>query len=274
MSDSNPAARRRRFRELHETSGGFILPNPWDLGSARLLEALGFEALATTSQGAAAALGRRDGELTRDEAIAHASELRDATALPLSADLENGFGDSPEAAATTVRAAVEAGLAGCSIEDYGNEAGLYAFDAAVDRVRAAMEAIPRDEAPLVLTARCENYLRGNPDLADTVRRLQAYQEAGADVLYAPALMSLDDIGQVLQSIDRPLNVLLLPGGPSAAKLRGMGVQRISVGSALAWAAYAGLADAARELLAGESHDYYARALGNSELFQQAWGPRE
>jgi 2-methylisocitrate lyase-like PEP mutase family enzyme len=275
MSDPDPAARRRRFRELHATSGGFILPNPWDLGSARLLEALGFEALATTSQGAAAALGRRDGELTRDEAIDHARILANATALPLSADLENGFGDAPEAAATTVRAAAEAGLAGCSIEDYGADAGLYDFGQAVDRVRAAAEAIPReDDAPLVLTARCENHLRGNPDLADTIRRLQAYQEAGADVLYAPALLDLEDIAQVLKSIDRPLNVLLLPGGPSAAKLRGMGVQRISVGSALAWAAYAGLADAARELLAGDSHDYYARALANNELFHQAWSAKD
>ncbi len=273
MSHSSIDAKRRRFRELHETPGGFILPNPWDLGSTRLLEALGFSALATTSQGAAAAIGRRDGELSRDEAVEHARDLDAATTLPLSADLENGFGDSPDDAARTVRAAVDAGIAGCSIEDYGPN-GLYESGRAVDRVRAAVHAIPRGDAPLVLTARCENHLRGNPDLTDTIKRLQAYQEAGADVLYAPALSDLEDIQTVLGSIDRPLNVLLLPGGPSAARLRGIGVLRISVGSALAWAAYAGLADAARELIGGESHEYYARALGNSELFQKAWGPRE
>ncbi len=272
MPRSTTDAKRRRFRELHEIEGGFILPNPWDLGSTRLLETMGFSALATTSQGAAAALGRSDGELTRDEAISHARSLNAATDLPLSADLENGFGDSPDDAGTTVRAAVDAGIAGCSIEDYGAGTGLYEFGLAVDRVRAAVDALPRDESRLVLTARCENHLRGNPDLSDTIKRLQAYQEAGAEVLYAPALSALDDIEAVLRSIDRPLNVLLLPGGPSAARLRAIGVQRISVGSALAWAAYAGLAEAARELIEGESHDYYARALGNAELFRKAWAP--
>lgn len=266
-------AKRSRFRELHQQTGGFIIPNPWDLGSARLLEAAGFSALATTSQGAAASLGRRDGQLTRDEAVEHARLLDAATDLPLSADLENGFGDSPEDAAATVRAAVEAGIAGCSIEDYGASAGLYEFELAVERVRAAAEAIPQGDAALMLTARCENHLRGNPDLADTIKRLQAYQEAGADVLYAPALADPAQIEEVLRSIDRPLNVLLLPGGPSASQLLKLGVQRISVGSALAWAAYAGLADAAQELITGESHDYYARALGHSKLFQKAWGPR-
>jgi len=272
MPPTTPDAKRSRFRELHEQSGGFIIPNPWDIGSARLLEAVGFSALATTSQGAAAALGRRDGELTRQEAIRHARELNAATDLPLSADLENGFGDAPEEVGTTVRSALEAGIAGCSIEDYGAVSGLYEFGLATDRIRAAIDAIP-DGEDFVLTARCENHLRGNPDLADTIKRLQAYQEAGARVLYAPALIAQSDIAEVLRSVDRPLNVLLLPGGPSATELRGIGVQRISVGSALAWAAYAGLADAAAELIAGDSHDYYARALGHSELFQKAWGAR-
>ncbi len=273
MSRAIAESKRRRLRALHEASEGFVLANPWDVGSARLLEAMGFQALATTSQGAAAALGRRDGELSREEAVEHARTLDAATGLPLSADLENGFGDSPEDAARTVRAADEAGLAGCSIEDYGAKQGLYGYELAVDRVRAAASALPRDESALVLTARCENHLRGHPDLADTIRRLQAYQEAGADVLYAPALMAPDDIREVLRSIDRPLNVLLLPGGPSVSELFALGVRRVSVGSALAWAAYAGLAEAAGELLGGQSHDYYARALAHSELFAKAWGPR-
>lgn len=276
-SDTDPnhdtSAKRLRFRLLHEGDEGFIIPNPFDIGSARLLEAMEFQALATTSQGAAAALGRRDGELTRDEAIAHASLLASATRLPLSADLENGFGDSPADVETTVRAAVDAGLAGCSIEDWGPGDGPYQFELAKDRVRAAADAIPNGEDSLVLTARCENHLRGNPDLSNTIARLQAYQEAGADVLYAPALATVEDVREVLRSIDRPLNVLLLPGGPSANELLGAGVKRVSVGSALAWAAYAGFAEAATELRSRESHGYYARARGNSELFQRAWAPR-
>jgi 2-methylisocitrate lyase-like PEP mutase family enzyme len=270
MTNSDAEAKRHRFRELHEASGGFIVANPFDLGSARLLEALGFSALATTSQGAAAALGRRDGEIQREEAIDHAQSLDGATELPLSADLENGFGDSPAEVAETVRGAVEIGIAGCSIEDWGPGTGLYAASLAAARGRAAAEAARVDGEPLLLTARCENHLRGNPDLDDTIRRLQAYQEAGADVLYAPALAAPDDIQTVLGAIDRPLNVLLLPGGPSALELFDLGVQRVSVGSALAWAAYAGFAEAATELLGGASHDYYARALANSELFQRAW----
>lgn len=270
MPDTTVDDKRRRFRELHRREAGFILPNPWDVGSARVLASLGFEALATTSLGAAAALGRVDGELSRDEAIEHARALDRSTDLPLSADLENGFGASPEDVARTVRAAVDAGIAGCSIEDYGADGGLYPFSLAVDRVRAAVDAIPRGADPLVLTARCENHLRGNPDLADTIARLQAFQEAGADVLYAPALMAIDDIAQVLRSIDRPLNVLLLPGGPSAAQLMGMGVRRISVGGALATAAYASLVDAAEELRAGESHSFYGRAVARRELLRKAW----
>ncbi len=270
MSDPHVSAKRRRFRELHEQEGGFVLVNPWDLGSARVLEAQGFQALATTSQGAAAALGRRDGQITRDEAIAHARELNGATALPLSADLENGFGDTPEDAAATVAAAAAAGVAGCSIEDWGEDAGLYPFDLAVERVRAAAEAVADEPDRVLLTARCENHLRGNPDLGDTIKRLQAFQEAGADALYAPALVAPDDIRSVLASIDRPLNVLLIPGGPSVNEILALGVQRISVGSALAWAAYAALVEASNELLAGESHDYYARALAHSEVLKKAW----
>lgn len=272
MSDS-PESRRRRFRALHEQEGGFVLPNPWDLGSARLLEAAGFQALATTSHGSAASLGRDDGELTREEAVEHARVLHGATTLPLSADLENGFGDTADDAARTARAAADAGIAGCSIEDWGAGAGLYEAGLARERIRAAVEAVPRGEDGFVLTARCENFLRGNPDLPDTVRRLQSFQEAGADVLYAPGLVELDAIREVLRSVDRPLNVLLLPGGSSANTPRGLGVQRISVGSALAWAAYAGLASAAQELLEGDSHEYFARSLVHGELFGRAWGRR-
>ncbi len=271
---SSAAERRQAFRDLHEQEGGFVLPNPWDLGSARILETVGFTALATTSHGAAAALGRQDGELTREEAVAHAAALNEVTSLPLSADLENGFGDSPKDAEATVHAAIEAGIAGCSIEDFSPSIGLYDFELAKEKVQAAVEANRgSSDGPLVLTARCENHLRGNPDLADTIGRLQAYQEAGADVLYAPALTDLGDIQSVLDAIDRPLNVLLLPGGPSANELRGMGVQRISVGSGLSTAAYAALVEAAQELLTGDSHDYYGRALAHGALMAKAFGPR-
>src|SRR5690242_11573425 len=181
--------RATRFRELHQRAGAFIIPNPWDVGSARILVALGFEALATTSSGYAFSVGRRDHGITRDEMIAHAAAIVAAADVPVSADLENGFGDDPDAVVTTIKMAADAGLAGCSIEDSTNRPAdpIYEFDLAVDRIRAAAETVRSLSVPFTLTARSENYLHGRRDLDDTIRRLNAFQDAGADVLYAPGL---------------------------------------------------------------------------------------
>jgi 2-methylisocitrate lyase-like PEP mutase family enzyme len=252
---------RQCFRELHETP--FIIPNPWDAGSARILASLGFQALATTSGGHAATLGRADGNVTRDEAMAHARAIVGATALPVSADLENGFGDDPQAVAETIVQADATGLAGCSIEDYSANAGLYEVGLATARVRAAVEAAAKSSAAMVLTARAENHLRGNPDLADTIARLQAYQEAGADVLYAPGLVDPNDIGSLCSSVDRPVNVLILPGGPTAAELFAAGAKRVSLGSALNMVANAALVEAANELQDKGTHTFWTRALGSA-----------
>ena len=253
----SPAEARATFRALHEKT--FVMPNPWDRGSARILASLGFQALATTSAGFANALGRPDGGVTRDEAIGHAAEIVGATPLPVSADLENGFGDAPEEAAATIRAALDAGLAGGSIEDWSGTA-LYDPAQGADRIRAAVEANQANDAPLVLTARAENHIRGNPDLADTIARLQAYQEAGADVLYAPGLATLDDIKSVVAAVDRPINCLILPGGPTATEMMEAGAARISTGSALAAATQAVLVEAGRELLDQGTHGFWANAL--------------
>ena len=252
-------SRRETFRALHEKT--FVMPNPWDRGSVRLLASLGFPALATTSAGFANALGRPDGAVTRDEAIAHAEVIVGATELPVSADLENGFGDAPEDAALTIRRALEVGLAGGSIEDWSG-AALYDKDAAAERIRAAVETNRADAEPLVLTARAENHIRGNPDLADTIARLQAYQEAGADVLYAPGLASVDEIRSVTSSVDRPVNVLIMPGGPSASEIFEAGANRISTGSAVAVAAQAAIVEAGRELLDAGTHTFWTRAVAH------------
>ena len=246
------ADRYEQFLSLHRSGDPLVIPNPWDAGSARILAAGGFAALATTSSGAAAARGRTDGSLTRDEAIGHAAEIVAATPLPVSADLENGFGDSSDEVARTVAAALDAGLAGCSIEDATRTRTdpIYGFDEAVDRVRAAVEQAHGGPRRLVLTARAENYLHGRPDLADTIARLQAFAAAGADVVYAPGLKDADEIAEVVRSVDRPVNVLMLSGGPSIAELADLGVARISVGGALAWVAYGALAEAAADLRAG------------------------
>ncbi|HTN66481.1 MAG TPA: isocitrate lyase/phosphoenolpyruvate mutase family protein, partial [Burkholderiaceae bacterium] len=198
-----------RFRALHQRQRAFVIPNPWDVGTARLLAALGFEALATTSAGHAFSLGQRDNTIHREQAIEHIAALVAATDLPLSADLENGFGDAPEAAAETIRLGAAAGLVGGSIEDATGRADqpIYPFELAVERMRAAAEAAHGLPFPFTLTGRAENFLNGRPDLADTIRRLQAYQEAGADVLYAPGLRSMTDIATVVREVDRPLNVL-------------------------------------------------------------------
>ena len=245
------AERASAFRALHERDGAFIIPNPWDIGTARLLARLGFEALATTSAGYAFSMGQQDSTMGRDKLIANAGEIASATDLPVSADLENGFGDDPASVAETIRLAAAAGLAGGSIEDATNRQGdpIYEHQLAVERVGAAAEAARALPFPFTLTARAENYLFGRPDLKDTIRRLQAYQEVGANVLYAPGLTSKDEIAAVVSSVDRPVNVVMgLQGAQlSLAALSEIGVKRVSVGSALTRAALGAFLRAAREM---------------------------
>jgi len=239
---------RVKFRELHIKGSPLIMPNPADQGEAKILASLGFSALATTSGGYAATLGRPDYRVSRDEAIGHAAAIVSSVDVPVSADLENGFGHTPEDAAITVRRAVDIGLAGCSIEDFTTQADapLYSIGEATQRVAAAVEAARG--TGLVLTARAENYLRGHRDLADTIARLQAFQEAGADVLYAPAMADLSEISALVSAVDRPVNVLLMPGGPGVTELASVGVARISVGASFHNVMLGALARAGRQLL--------------------------
>lgn len=262
--------RARRFLALHRKGQPLLLANAWDAGTARLFASLGYEALATTSGGHAGSLGRLDGNVTREEALAHARELAAATELPVSADLERGFADSPEGVAETVRAAGETGLAGCSIEDFsGNrEAAIYPLDLATARVEAAVEAARA--SGLVLTARCENYLHGRRELADTIARLQAFQAAGAPVLYAPGLTDLAEIRELVRSLDSPVNVLCLPGGPDVAGLAEAGVARISVGSAFYNVALGAVAAAAREWREQGTHRFWQDALGGMQAGKAAF----
>jgi 2-methylisocitrate lyase-like PEP mutase family enzyme len=236
------------FQALHQGEA-FVIPNPWDAGSARVMEALGFKALATTSAGFAFTMGRNDGGVTLDELADHVSALAGATDLPVSVDLENGFGPDPEDAATAIARAAEAGAVGGSIEDYDAEAGIYAFDHAVERVAAAVEAARRLDFPFTFTARAENHIRGNPDLDDTISRLQAYEQAGADVLYAPGLGSVDEIRAVCEATTKPVNVLALPHF-SVGEIAAAGGRRISVGSLLTWVAIDAMADAAERMRDG------------------------
>ena len=266
---SSQADLAARFRALHERSGAFVIPNPWDVGTARVLASLGFEALATTSAGHAFALGLPEGHLGPDEVLAHCREIVGATDLPVSADLEKGFGDAPEAVFETVRLAAETGLAGCSIEDHTGSAAdpIFGFDQAVERVAAAVEsarALPHD---FVLTARAENFLHGRPDLDDTIRRLQAFEAAGADVLYAPGLRDLEDIRRVCAAVARPVNVVMgLPGVTcTVADLAEAGVKRISVGSAFSRLAFGALIRAAREILDKGGFSFAKDAAGFAEL---------
>jgi 2-methylisocitrate lyase-like PEP mutase family enzyme len=265
------AERSAHFLALHE-GGPLLIPNPWDIGSAKLLASLGFQALATTSSGFAGTLGRLDGTVTRDEAIAHGAALADAVAVPVSADLENGFGDAPEQVAETVRRAAATGLAGCSIEDFTgrDDDPIYAADLAADRVRAAVEAARAGGRGLVITARAENLIHGRADLPDTIARLQAFEAAGADVLYAPGLVALDEIRTVVQSVGRPVNVLTRAGGPTVAQLAEVGVARISVGGALSHVAMAAVADAARELLGAGTLGFLAQAKAGRALAGDAF----
>jgi 2-methylisocitrate lyase-like PEP mutase family enzyme len=239
------------FRALHHRKGAFIIPNPWDAGTARLLRHLGFEALATTSAGYAFSAGRPDGAIDRDQTLAHAAAIASATDLPVSADLEYGFGDSPAAVAETIRRAGDTGIVGGSIEDVSTHNGAkpYELEHAVERIRAAAEAARSLPFSFTLTARAENYIVGRPDLRDTIRRLQAFQEAGADVLYAPGLSAKSDIAAVVSSVDRPVNVLMGLQGVrlSLAELSAIGVKRISVGSALSRAALGAFLRACQEM---------------------------
>lgn len=257
------------FRALHQRAGAFIIPNPWDVGSARLLAHLGFEALATTSMGYAFSLGRRDNTLDREQVLAHARDISSATELPVSADLENGFGDSPAIAAETIKLAAAAGVIGGSIEDATGRADhpIYEIEHAVERVRAAVEAARSLSFPFTLTARAENYLHGRPDLKDTIRRLLAYQAAGADVLYAPGLATKDDIAAVVRAVDRPVNVVMGLKGVqlSLAELSALGVKRVSVGSALSRAALGAFLRAAREMREHGTFTFAAQAATSKEI---------
>ena len=259
------------FRNLHEGPGAFVIANAWDAGSAALLETLGFKAIATTSAGLAFSLARPDGSnaVTRDEALANARTIVKATSLPVSADLEGGYGDAPKDCATTIAAAIGVGLVGGSIEDSTGDtaAPIYEMGLAVDRVRAAVEAARTSDVPFLLTARSENFLHGRPDIKDTIRRLQAFQDAGADVLFAPGHTSADDIRAVTSSVDRPVNVVMgVKGAPhTVSDLAGMGVRRISVGGSLARAAYGAMMRGAREIMSDGTFTYAEHALPNGEL---------
>ena len=260
-----PLGKAARFLELHVPGRPLLQPNAFDAGSARILAALGFQAIATTSSGFAATLGRRDGRVTRDEALSHFATLAAAVDVPVAADSENGYADDPEGVARTVRLAAGSGLAGCSIEDYdptGNR--IYDRGLAVERVAAAVEAADG----LVITARAEDLLHGGT-LAEAITRLQAYQEAGAHVLFAPGLRSLDDIRTVVSSVDRPVNVLVVATSPPVSDLAAAGVARISVGGSFAWSAYAAVIDAASELLDDGTYSYGDRFAPNRQRITDA-----
>ncbi|HEV2110084.1 MAG TPA: isocitrate lyase/phosphoenolpyruvate mutase family protein [Gammaproteobacteria bacterium] len=266
---ASQAEKGRVFRTLHERKSAFIIPNPWDVGTARLLAHLGFEALATTSAGYAFSMGRPDGSIGRDEMLAHVAAIASATDLPLSADLEHGYGDDPATAAVTIRLAAAAGAVGGSIEDSTGRADrpVYELRQAADRIRAAAEAAHALPFPFTLTARAENYLVGRPDLKDTIQRLQAYQEAGADVLYAPGLARREDIAAVVGSVDRPVNVVMGLQGVrlNLAELAALGVKRVSVGSALSRAALGAFLRAVREMDEQGSFDYADQAVSYRDI---------
>ncbi|WP_282606634.1 oxaloacetate decarboxylase [Pelagibius sp. Alg239-R121] len=266
LSQSEKAA---LFRALHERDGAFVIPNPWDSGTARLLASLGFEALATTSAGMAFSMGLPEGNAGRNATLEHCRTIVAATELPVSADLEKGYGDDPESVAETIRLAAATGLAGGSIEDYSGNSDkpIYDFDLTVERIVAAVEAARSVPGGFVLTARAENYLFGRRDLDDTIRRLQAFEEAGADVLYAPGLSNLDDIKSLCASVGKPVNVVMgLPGATFGVKeLAEAGVKRISVGSALCRLAFGTVLSAAREMMDEGRFTFAKDAIGFAPL---------
>ncbi len=252
------------FQALHTKPGIFLIPNPWDAGSARLLEHMGFSALATTSAGAAFSMAKPDGGMSREDSLANAKAIIDATDLPVSADLEGGFGHSPKDCAKTIALAAGVGLVGGSIEDSTGDKSnpIYSLESATERVRAAVEAARSLPFPFMLTARAENFLHGRPDIKDTIKRLQAFQEAGADVLYAPGLGSGHNIRAVVSSVDRPVNALMdLP----VAELARLGVKRVSTGGALARAAFGGMMRAAREMQEQGTFGFAKKPPSHGEL---------
>lgn len=254
-----------RFRALHEREGAFVIPNPWDAGSARLLAGFGFEALATTSAGFANSLGRLDGQVSRGEVLEHCRSLSAATDVPVSADLENCFADDPAEVGETIRLGALAGLVGGSIEDYSGS-GIYDFNPAVERVHAAAEAARALDFAFTLTARAENLIRGRQDLDDTIRRLQAFEAAGADVLYAPGLKTLDEVRLVAGALTKPVNVLApLLKGVTIAQLAAAGAKRISVGGALARAALTALLRACAEMRESGSFAWASDLVSSAEV---------
>jgi 2-methylisocitrate lyase-like PEP mutase family enzyme len=258
-----------RFRALHDGDGAFIMPNPWDVGSARILAGLGFQALATSSAASASALGRRDGRLARDEALAHARMIVDATDLPVSADLEKGFGDTPEVVAETIRLAAGVGLVGCTIEDStGNpDSPLYDVRLAVERIAAAAQAARAVQFPFMLTARAHNLLYGAPSLDETISRLQAYERAGADVLFAPGLPDLAGVRAVCAAVSKPVNFMVGIKGKSfsVGELAAAGVRRISLATSLYRAAMTGLLDAIKEVRDTGQFGFVDRSVTTPEL---------
>jgi 2-methylisocitrate lyase-like PEP mutase family enzyme len=274
-AESTQADRARQFLDLHVPGTPLLMPNPWDPGSARLLESLGFAALATTSSGFAATLGRLDGDVTRAEALAHSAAMVAAVDVPVSADLENCYADDPAGVAETVAGALDAGLAGCSVEDYAGRAddSIYDVGLATERVAAAVEVAHAGPVHLVITARAENLIHGHDDLDDTIARLQAYERAGADVLFAPGLAAIDVIRRVVDAVGRPVNVLARPGGPTVAELASAGVARVSVGGAFAFAALGAVVEAAHELQDEGTHGYAQRFAAGRKAATAAFGAR-
>lgn len=260
-----------QFLALHHRDHPFIIPNPWDAGSAKVLEALGYEALATTSSGFAGTLGRLDGNITRDEAIAHSAALVEAVNIPVSADLENCFAHDPAGVAETAQLAVDVGLAGFSVEDYSGDDNnpIYELAHAVERVTAAVEVAHAASDPRVVTARAESHLHGGTDLAATIARLQAFQEAGADVLYAPGVSDIDDVRTLASAVDRPVNVLALPGAPNLATLGVAGARRVSVGGGFALVATSALVEAATQTLETGDWNFWSMTA-QSGLAREAW----
>ena len=267
---STPVEKAERFRALHQGEIPLLMPNAWDAGSAKLLASLGFDAIATTSSGFAATLGRHDGEAQLEEVLEHCRLLVTAVDLPVSADFENGFAASPTEVATNVARAAATGLAGCSIEDFArrDDKPIYEAALAAERVAAAADAAHNGAARVVLTARAENYLHGRPDLADTIERLQRYQAAGADVLFAPGISSAADIGRIIAAVDLPVSVLANPATPTIAEMAELGVARVSVGGSFAWVAYGAAVTAARELLDSGTYGY-AAAIGPARAVARA-----
>ncbi|MGI8759414.1 MAG: isocitrate lyase/PEP mutase family protein [Acidimicrobiales bacterium] len=265
------AEKAEHFLALHQSAAPLLMPNPWDLGSAKVLAALGFEAIATTSGGFAATLGRLDGSVTRDEAVAHAAAVVAAVDVPVSADFENCFVHEPSEVAETIELGIGAGLAGCSIEDWDGEA-IYDVGLATERVAAAAEVAHCGPVQLVLTGRAENHIHGRDDLADTIARLQRYQEAGADVLFAPGVTAPDDLRHLLAEVDRPVNVVARPGCPPVAELGALGVRRVSVGSWFAFAALGAGVEAATEFRDHGTFGYLDRAGVGATWVRSSFGP--